>query len=383
MQISQYVVSEKTLQPTKTSSTLKQTDAQLVLVMAERTCLEDQQPYVFVQSEFPNAKIVTISTAGQIAGVQLFTNQIVVTAIRFTSDQTSMHTVQVSCEKGEVQAAKEIHQALPSTGLRGICLFSDGALVNGTELIDALSDLLPTKALPIFGGLAGDGALFERTLVGIGSDVSPGQIVAIGLYGDALQLNFGSQGGWSDFGPEREITHAEKNVLYKIGDRPALDLYKEYLGKHASQLPSSALFFPLSMRSVESNEERPVVRTILSINEENKSMTFAGSMIEGSKVRLSMSSAEDLIDAATDAAKQANPSGTHQTELALLVTCVGRKLVLGERTEEELEAVQNVFGPNTAIAGFYSYGEISPNIKGVHNCDLHNQTMTIATISER
>jgi hypothetical protein len=112
-------------------------------------------------------------------------------------------------------------------------------------------------------------------------------------------------------------------------------------------------------------------------------MTFAGSMIEGSKVRLSMSSAEDLIDAATDAAKQANPSGTDQTELALLVTCVGRKLVLGERTEEELEAVQNVFGPNTALAGFYSYGEISPNLKGVHNCDLHNQTMTIATISER
>ncbi len=383
MQVRQYVISDQALQPTKPHATLRPEDAQLVLLMAERTHLEAHQPYLFVQAEFPNATIVTISTAGQIAGVQLFTNQVVLTAIQFTSPQTKIQTVQVSCANGEEEAAQNIHRLLPSDGLRAICLFSDGALVNGTELIDALSSRLPTKTLPIFGGLAGDGALFEKTLVGIGADVASGQIVAIGLYGDALELNFGTQGGWSEFGPERSITHAEKNVLYKIGDRPALDLYKEYLGKHASQLPSSALFFPLSMRSRETRESHPVVRTILSINEENKSMTFAGSMTEGSKVRLLMSSAEDLIDAASDAARQANPSGTDQTELALLVTCVGRKLVLGERTEEELEAVQAVFGSNTTIAGFYSYGEISPNIKGVQNCDLHNQTMTIATLSEK
>lgn len=383
MKIGQYIFSEMAFECIRAEESLAASDVNLVLLMAERTCLEDKKPYAFVEKEFPNATVITISTAGQIAGVKLFSNQIVVTAIQFTSPQTKIHAVQVSCAQGEIHAAREIYQSLPSAGLKAICLFSDGALVNGTELIDALSGALPTKSLPIFGGLAGDGAFFEKTLVGIGSNVSSGQIVAIGLYGDALQLNFGSQGGWSDFGPEREITHAEKNILYKIGDRPALDLYKEYLGKHASQLPSSALFFPLSMRSIDSIEERSIVRTILSINEEKKSMTFAGNMIEGSKVRLSMSSAEDLIDAATNAAKQAHPGGTHQTELALLITCVGRKLVLGERTEEELEAVQNVFGSNTAIAGFYSYGEISPDLKGVHNCDLHNQTMTIVTISER
>ena len=69
-------------------------------------------------------------------------------------------------------------------------------------------------------------------------------------------------------------------------------------------------------------------------------------------------------------------------DLAILISCVGRKLVLNQRIEEEVEAIRDILGNKTAITGFYSYGEISPN-RGFMTCELHNQTMTITTMSER
>jgi hypothetical protein len=69
-------------------------------------------------------------------------------------------------------------------------------------------------------------------------------------------------------------------------------------------------------------------------------------------------------------------------ELAILISCVGRKLVLDQRVEEEIEAVREVYGANTILTGFYSYGEISPFTPDA-KCELHNQTMTITTLSEK
>ena len=67
--------------------------------------------------------------------------------------------------------------------------------------------------------------------------------------------------------------------------------------------------------------------------------------------------------------------------LALMVSCVGRKVVMGGRVEEEIEAVASVLGDEATLAGFYSYGEISPAHNGAA-CLLHNQTMTIGYLSE-
>lgn len=262
--------------------------------------------------------------------------------------------------------------------MKSILIISEGSFVNGTELINEL--ILQTKeSIPIFGGLAGDEYNFEKTIVGLNQDASQGKIVAIGFYGDAIHFGFGCDGGWSDFGPEREVTHSDKNVLYKIGDRFALDLYKEYLGKYADELPGSSLYFPLSMK--ETNDAEPIVRTILSIDEESKSMTFAGNIPVGARVRLMKGNFDKLIDASYHAAEHIYSKQKHEPELALLVSCVGRKIVLGNRIEEEIEVVREVFGDKMLICGFYSYGEISPTLKKVA-CELHNQTMTITTIYE-
>ena len=177
------------------------------------------------------------------------------------------------------------------------------------------------------------------------------------------------------------ITRAEGNVLYELDGQSALSLYKKYLGDLAAELPGSALLFPLSIRTEDGGTS--VVRTILSVNDADESMTFAGDMPVGAYARLMKANFDRLIDGASLAANESQETiGTPGPDLAVLISCVGRKVVLGQRTEEEVESVREVLGERTAIAGFYSYGEISPFTASTR-CELHNQTMTITTFSER
>ena len=352
--------------------------ANLVLAFGERVFLEKTAPYQKLKSLYPNANIVICSSSGQISNMNLVQNNLVATAIAFEKTKIKVTEIDILLNPDIKLLGKKIKDDLLSDDLKSILVISEGSLINGTELINEL--ILQTReAVPIFGGLAGDEYNFEKTIVGLNSDASPGKIVAIGFYGDNIHFGFASEGGWSDFGPEREVTHSEKNILYKIGDRFALDLYKEYLGKYAEELPGSSLYFPLSMK--ENAMSEPVVRTILSIDEEKKSMTFAGDIPIGSQVRLMKGNFDKLIDASYNAASLIHKNQSNKPELALLVSCVGRKIVLGDRIEEEIEVVREVFGDNMLICGFYSYGEISPTLNKVA-CELHNQTMTITTIYE-
>lgn len=353
-------------------------NANLVIAFGERIFLEKTAPYQKLKGLYPNATIVICSTSGQISNINLVQNNLVATAIAFEKTKIKATEIDILLNPDIKLLGKKIKDDLLSDDLKSILVISEGSLINGTELINEL--ILQTReAVPIFGGLAGDEYNFEKTIVGLNSDASAGKIVAIGFYGDNIHFGFASEGGWSDFGPEREVTHSEKNILYKIGDRFALDLYKEYLGKYAEELPGSSLYFPLSMK--ENAMSEPVVRTILSIDEEKKSMTFAGDIPIGSKVRLMKGNFDKLIDASYNAASLIHNNQSNKPELALLVSCVGRKIVLGDRIEEEIEVVREVFGDNMLICGFYSYGEISPTLNKVA-CELHNQTMTITTIYE-
>jgi len=352
--------------------------ANLVLAFGERIFLEKTAPYQKLKSLYPNANIVICSSSGQISNINLVQNNLVATAIAFEKTKIKVVEIDILLNPNIQVLGKKIKEDFLSDDLKSILVISEGSFINGTELINEL--IVQTReAVPIFGGLAGDEYNFKKTVVGLNNDASSGKIVAIGFYGDDIHFGFASEGGWSDFGPEREVTHSKKNVLYKIGDRFALDLYKEYLGKYAEQLPGSSLYFPLSMK--ENTMSEPVVRTILSIDEEKKSMTFAGDIPMGSMVRLMKGNFDKLIDASYNAASLIHKNQCNDPELALLVSCVGRKIVLGNRIEEEIEVVKEVFGDKILVCGFYSYGEISPTLNKVA-CELHNQTMTITTIYE-
>ncbi len=205
------------------------------------------------------------------------------------------------------------------------------------------------------------------------------RIAVVGLYGERIKVGFGSLGGWDPFGPERLVTRSQGNILYELDGQPALALYKKYLGDYAKDLPASGLLFPLSLKT-ENNES--IVRTILGVNEAENSLTFAGDMPHGVQARFMMANFDRLIDGAVGAAQTSfDAIGGTTPDLALLISCVGRKLVLKQRIEEEVEGVQDILGQGTALAGFYSYGEISP-FNPSAKCELHNQTMTITTLSE-
>jgi hypothetical protein len=260
-----------------------------------------------------------------------------------------------------------------------VFVISDGTKINGSELVSGFN-ANNTRQIPVTGGLAGDAARFKATYTGLNAVPTEGNVIAIGFYGADIRIGHGSVGGWDEFGHERIVTKADKNVLYEIDNKSALNLYKEYLGDYAAELPGSALLFPLSLR--KSGADTPVVRTILAIDEAENSMTFAGNMPEGSKVRLMKANFDKLIDGSTNAAESSYIGLTgNKPELAILISCVGRKLILQQRIDEEVEAAREIFGADVPITGFYSYGEISP-FTPTAKCELHNQTMTITTFYE-
>lgn len=350
---------------------------QLVLAFGNRALISKPLFYAELQSEYPAASILIASTSGEITGTQVSDESVSLTAIWLEKTKIETAAVQVSAAKSSFDAGAELAQALEPSGLKNVLVISDGQLVNGSELVKGMQEALPADAV-LTGGLAGDGAAFEKTLVGLNEQALEGRIAAIGFYGDALKVTFGSAGGWDSFGPERLITRSKGNILYELDDKPALDVYKMYLGEYANELPGAGLLFPLCIRSNGSGNS--LVRTILAVSEEEKSLTFAGNMPEGTYARLMKSSPDRLIEGAAQAAKNSIDK-KQEPELAILISCVGRKLVLDQRTEEEVEAVHAIYGGKTAIMGFYSYGEICP-ARNFVQCDLHNQTMTITTFSE-
>jgi hypothetical protein len=352
---------------------------QLVIVFGARSILSDERALKEIQSFYPSAKLIGCSTSGEIADTSVFDDGIVLTAVEFEKTKLCFAEVPISGPEDSFASAIQLVDQLPAEGLKHVFVLSDGLNVNGTELVSGLKAHLPDN-VHVTGGLAGDGALFETTRVVSSSGSDSHKISAIGFYGDSLQVGFGSFGGWDSFGIERLVTKSKANVLYEIDGEPALKLYKSFLGDKAAELPSSGLLFPLSMRTKA--EDQAVVRTILSINEDEQSITFAGDLPEGSYVKLMKANIDRLINGAEKAAQTTLNNGvTNDAELAVLISCVGRKLVLKQIVEEEVEAVKEVLGAQVVQTGFYSYGEISP-FSSESKCELHNQTMTITTFKE-
>ncbi len=352
--------------------------AQLVLGFGSSTLISLSKSFEDIKNKFPNAQIALCSSAGEIFNKEVLDNTISLVAIEFLNSTISTSEVNIEDFNSSYDAGVSLVKNLSSENLKMIFVLSDGGKVNGSELVKGMNSIKNKETL-ITGGLAGDGINFEKTFVGLNKLPQAGKIIAIGFYGNKLVLSHGSIGGWESFGLERTVTKSKDNILYEIDNKNALDLYKNYLGKYAEELPSSALLFPLSIKLYQDQE--PIVRTILSIDEKNHSMTFAGDIPEGSKVRFMKANFDRLIDAASDAANSCLKMNSFSTKLAILISCVGRKIILNNRIDEEIDAVSEIFGNKTLLTGFYSYGEISP-LKPMANCELHNQTMTITCINE-
>lgn len=367
----------------KTEEQLKlKESANVIFVFGSRSCLESKELVDRISEFYPTAIRLGCTTAGEIYGTQVQDESLVITAVEFEHTQVRSTEFIINQASDSAKAGESIAKALLSDDLKYVFVLSEGLLINGSELVKGLSANLPPH-VAISGGLAGDGSLFKKTMVYLNDTTSSGRVAAIGFYGDHLKIcAYASMGGWDAYGLIRRVTKSENNLLMELDGKPALDVYKDYLGDAANELPIGALLYPLSMRREQN--DTPLVRTVLGIDNDKKTITFAGDVPVGSHVQFMKINFTRLVDAVSQTADKVHEALEFKTpDLAILISCVGRKLVLKQQIEDETEAVQEGIGEAT-MAGMYCYGEISP-FSTITNtkCELHNQTLAITTFVEK
>jgi hypothetical protein len=353
---------------------------QVVFLFGSRQILSSEKVVGQVRKAYPHAHFAGCSTGGEICGPTVSDQSLVATAIEFDHSRAQVVATPVKDAADSYAAGQRVARLLDHDGLIHVLVLTEGIFLNGGALVKGLAQHLPAT-VSVTGGLAGDGTEFKETLLLWEDRSAKEAIVAVGFYGERLKVGYGSLGGWDSFGPERRITRSCGNVLYELDGKSALELYKQYLGEEdAKGLPSTGVLFPLSVRS--NLQDTAVVRTVWSVNEAAQSMTFTGDIPENGYARLMKANYDRLIDGAIGAARTSREFlGAVPPDLAILISCVGRKMVLKQRTEEEVEGVRDTMGKQTILAGFYSNGEISPFRAGA-KCEHHNQTMTITTFRE-
>ncbi len=358
----------------------KEINPTLAIIFGSTQLIKEGKAVKLLKEKFPETVFIGGTTAGEICGTTVNDGTLVATLIEFEKSTISYVSEPISKASDSFLTGQNLVEKLPKEDLKHVFVISEGLTINGSELVNGMRSKTP-RMVRITGGLAADGPNFSETYtISESGEAQKNHVTAIGFYGKNLRISYGSMGGWDSFGVERLVTKSNNNVLYELDGKPALALYKTFLGELASELPSSGLLFPLNLR-IEKDSE-PVVRTILGVDEATQSLTFAGDIPEGSHVRLMKANFDRLIEGASGAAKNSLLNFPGQTpSLSILISCVGRKLVLKQIIEEEVEAVAEVLGKQTTLCGFYSYGEISP-FSPEAKCELHNQTMTITSFSE-
>lgn len=354
----------------------------LLLIFGPTDALRSSGVLARLHERFPSTPQLACSTGSSVAGVSLDETGVQAVAVGFSRAQVRLHTQPLPDASQSRLTGQKLAGQIATDNLVGVILFSVGLDVNGSHLVEGVQDILG-REVAISGGLAGDGERFGDTLIAINGEIAEGAVAALALYGESLRISLGCYGGWTEFGPRRLITASDGATLYELDGKPALDLYETYLGPEAESLPASGLIYPLKVWD-PANPEEQFVRTLLGIERERRALILAGDVPQGWRAQLMRGSIDHLVNGAERAAQQAHEEMLAQgvaPQLCLFVSCVGRRMLLGQRTEEELEAVASVIGGDVPISGFYSYGEIAPQNAAVP-AGLHNQTVTLTLLAE-
>jgi len=373
----EHLSSKMTLKSLPSKSPLP--EANWVLVFGSINRFKERNFGSTLQKRYPAAQIIGCTTSGEITEDGAHDDSLHITAMFWERSLLKFVIKPINSMAQSHALGAQIANELAQNDLKGVFVLSDGLNVNGSELVEGLQEVLPE--IPITGGLAGDNAAFTQTLLLNNDKVHDKVVIAVGIYGKDAVVTSGALGGWNPYGPPRKITRATKNVVFELDNKPALPLYKMYIGYYANTLPASGLNFPFAIMSED--KKITVIRTLLGIDDKNNSLTFAGNVAEGSTVRFLKSDHDQLVNGASEAARQIlnKDINVNDKAIAICVSCVGRKLVMQEQVSDEVFAVQRLLGVQTGITGFYSNGEICSGERDGESM-LHNQTMTIAYLSE-
>ncbi len=353
-----------------------------LVLFAAPSILRDEEAVDLIRKRIAGSVVIGCSTSGEISGQGLLEDGLSLIGFHFDTGGVRAASRQLVSARDSFAVGQALGEELKAPDLKAVFVLAPGTQVNGSALADGLNACLGRNVI-ISGGLAGDGMAFKQTTTLCCDGFFPDRVVAIGLYGEKIVVSCGSEGGWRPFGPARRVTKSDGNLLYELDGKPALQLYKQYLGEKASQLPASGISYPFAILRSDRTTSG-LIRSALDVDQENEVLIMAGDIPQGCQVCLMHADTGALIQGAAQAAAEAlrTHAGPEEGGCALVVNCVGRKMVLGIDADEEIEAVVDSFLPGTPLAGYYSYGEIC-SYGSTGRTELHNQTMTITYINER
>lgn len=377
MNVDQFLITENEISYSRQNIT-SEDEVSFVLIFASRGQMESATWLPLVQQKYPGINIISCSTSGEVYLSELKEEAVTGMAVAFAKTQTEVYTASLKGKDQSKALGRELASNFSKPGLKHVLVFGDGWLVNGSDMIRGMYEVL-TQGVSVSGGLAGDGANFSKTLVGLNSQIDQRMAVAIGLYGDHIDIGFGSHGGWSELGDSFIVTESAGREVLKLGNERAFDLYEQFLGDDADGLPGTALLYPVAVWLP--GAEDYVVRTVFNIDEVRGSITLGEAVPKGTRLQFMRARFDDLLQGVKKAAEEAKRNLSQTPELALMVSCIGRKLLFNQQIEEEISATHNVLGKDACIGGFYSYGEICPVNKDL--AALHHQMLTLTVFAER
>jgi hypothetical protein len=285
-------------------------------------------------------------------------------------------TDSVSTKENAEQIAKTAKAAFKQPSF---LIISGGLTTDGDQIIEGVENICG-KGTTIFGGLAADGLKMERTYVFTNDILTDKGLLALIFDEEKIELNGVAVGGWKPIGIDRVITKCDGNVVYTIDDEPALSFIKRYAGLKDINADNALNFLLASNFQLQLQRENkhPVMRTPMWANINDGSIVFAGSLPQGSKVKLSLLPGFEVIDATkTEFLKYQKEEP--EVDALIVFSCAGRQITLGPYVSEEIEGIKKIW--DAPLAGFFCYGEIGKVVSGEH--EFHNMTCSLATLKEK
>ncbi len=314
----------------------------------------------------PKAKIIGSTTDGEIMGDRVQQYSTILSFIIF--EKTKVKTYYTDCDdKSSIVAKKLYSQFKPIDDIKAIISFTQGLDFNGESYIKSFKKL--NHKMVIAGGLAGDNASFQKTIVFTEKGCMNSTAVAAVLHSKELIVSNINSFGWKRIGKKLKVTKSDKNVVYTIEDIPVVDIYRKYLGDDiADELPATGIEFPLILF----RGDIEIARAVIGINKKKKSLIFAGDIKEGEYVQFGygdIDSIKSLIKPTKELIVK-NP-----IEGIFIYSCMARKRLMGEGISAEIKPLSEI----APVSGFFTYGELFTKND---QFELLNQTMTILTLSE-